>query len=332
VEAAVAEYSIDVLLPMTDVAAPLLLPFRDRHPDLIVPFPASDAYSLASDKVRLADIAQEMGVPVPEQVIVSSPDAWDSQGAAALGDHVVVKPARSAITVEGGVRKLSVVIVARDAVSGVLAELPPQAYPVLVQRRVVGPGRGLFVLASDGRMITTFAHRRVREKPPTGGVSVYREAQPVREDLLRYSARLIERLGWSGVAMVEFKEDVETGTPYLMEINGRFWGSLQLAVDAGVDFPRLLVDLFQGRESPGMSPLKQGVRSRWLWGDLDHLIWMLKTPRDVRALHPGLPSVLGAVGAFLLPWRPGDRFEVMRLSDPRPFLRETAQWFGSLMT
>ena len=38
--------------------------------------------------------------------------------------------------------------------------------------------------------------------------------------------------------MVEFKHDERDGVPKLMEINGRFWGSLQLAIDAGVDFPR----------------------------------------------------------------------------------------------
>ena len=39
--------------------------------------------------------------------------------------------------------------------------------------------------------------------------------------------------------MMEYKQDRRTGTPLLMEVNGRFWGSLQLAIDAGVDFPYL---------------------------------------------------------------------------------------------
>jgi hypothetical protein len=29
----------------------------------------------------------------------------------------------------------------------------------------------------------------------------------------------------------------------------------------------------------------------------------------------------------LVPWRPGDRLEVFRFSDPVPFLRETIQYF-----
>ena len=32
--------------------------------------------------------------------------------------------------------------------------------------------------------------------------------------------------------MVEFKQDATTGTPYFMEVNGRFWRSLQPGIDA----------------------------------------------------------------------------------------------------
>ena len=84
-------------------------------------------------------------------------------------------------------------------------------------------------------MRAVFAHRRLREKPPSGGVSVYRESVAPDPSLVARAAALLAGLGWRGVAMVEMKTDARTGTPYLMEVNGRFWGSLQLAVDAGVD-------------------------------------------------------------------------------------------------
>ena len=61
-----------------------------------------------------------------------------------------------------------------------------------------------------------------------------RNANP--EEKQRLKQELLDELNWHGVAMVEFKV-TEDGTPYLMEINTRFWGSLQLAIDAGVDFP-----------------------------------------------------------------------------------------------
>ncbi|MDH5761188.1 MAG: ATP-dependent carboxylate-amine ligase, partial [Gemmatimonadota bacterium] len=121
-----------------------------------------------------------------------------------------------------------------------------------------------------------------------------------------------------------------TGTPYLMEVNGRFWGSLQLAVDAGVDFPELLVRVAEGKDVPPIPGYRIGVRSRWLWGDVDHLLSVLRGPKGLRETHPELPTALGAVARFLVPWRPGDRFEVLRPDDPRPFLRESAEWFRAL--
>jgi len=71
-------------------------------------------------------------------------------------------------------------------------------------------------------------------------------------------------MAWHGVAMVEFKVSAD-GTPYLMEVNARFWGSLQLAIDAGVDFPWLLYQLATGRDVESDDDYVTGVKSRWLW-------------------------------------------------------------------
>ena len=48
--------------------------------------------------------------------------------------------------------------------------------------------------------------------------------------------------------MVEFKVDPRDGIPKLMEVNPRFWGSLQLAIVSGVDFPYLILKMAR-RES-----------------------------------------------------------------------------------
>jgi hypothetical protein len=136
--------------------------------------------------------------------------------------------------------------------------------------------------------------------------------------------------------MVEFKEDVRTGMPYLMEINGRFWGSLQLAIDAGVDFPLLLQHAFGSASSARALPktppdYKVGVQSRWLLGDLDHLIALVKRPS--LASDAGLsPGRLRALGRFLRPCGRRSKFEVARASDLRPFLREVGDWIANVLS
>src|SRR5262249_6286836 len=137
--------------------------------------------------------------------------------------------------------------------------------------------------------------------------------------------RLLASLRWTGVAMVEFRRS-PTGRAALMELNPRFWGSLQLAIDAGVDFPSLLVDLHRGVEIPRVEP-RRGVRSRWLLGDLDHLLISLRR-RSVR--HATGQRVLPLLGGFLRSFVDGSRGEVLRWNDPRPFAKELRAWIREL--
>jgi len=231
----------------------------------------------------------------------------------------VVKPHRSVVTAAGIRRKLTVTPVA-DAVEcrRALAALPAAAFPVLVQRRVSGLGEGFFALRWGGRTIAMFAHRRLREKPPSGGVSTYRESIPLDERLAGPGLRLLDALDWQGVAMIECKREHETGRQVVMEINGRFWGSLQLAIDSGVDFPALLVRCAAGERVPGHRDYRVGVRSRWFWGDVDQLYLRLKA-RGAR---------LRALLDFFRVSPRRDRSEVWRWSDPAPFVVETLQWLG----
>ena len=129
--------------------------------------------------------------------------------------------------------------------------------------------------------------------------------------------------------MVEYKIDETTGTPFLMEINGRFWGSLQLAVDAGVDFPRLLVEAATGSSPKPVTNFRTGIRSRWLWGDVDHLLARLRRSDDALSLPQGSPSRRDAIRDFFH-HDPHDMNEVFRRGDMRPFIRESIQWFRQL--
>ena len=211
-----------------------------------------------------------------------------------------------------------------------LASLPAAAYPVLLQRRVVGAGEGFFALRWNGRVVAMFAHRRLREKPPGGGVSVYRESLPLEPRLVEPGLRLLDALDWQGVAMIECRRDAATGREVIMEVNGRFWGSLQLAIDAGVDFPALLARCASGETVPAVSDYRVGVRSRWFWGDVDHLYLRLTRSDERLQLEPGAPSRLRAVRDFLRVDLKHDRSEVWRWRDPGPFLVESLQWCGLL--
>jgi hypothetical protein len=138
-----------------------------------------------------------------------------------------------------------------------------------------------------------------------------------------YATALLDELGWHGVAMVEFKQSLRDGEPRLMEINGRFWGSLQLAIDAGVDFPRLLVDGVRNGHFAPQPPYRIGVRNRWFWGDVDSLLLTLSGRSPSGGARP---SRFRAILEFM---KLGGRdlyYENPKLRDFRPWLFESAAW------
>jgi predicted ATP-grasp superfamily ATP-dependent carboligase len=213
-----------------------------------------------------------------------------------------------------------------DFISAVSA-LDEAAFPLLIQRRIVGPGVGVFLLVWEGETHAVFCHRRIREKPPSGGVSVYRESIAPNAVLVERSRALLDCFNWRGVAMVEYKVDAATKQPFVMEVNGRFWGSLQLAIDAGVNFPALLISAARHEHVERTVPYAVGVRSRWWWGDVDHLIARFRSKGD-DSLDGQLPSRWRALVEFFT-WHSGfEREEIFRASDPRPFLRETRRWLS----
>jgi len=322
----VEAWEIDVVLPMTDATCEVTLPHTDRFSTACLPFPDASTFRRVSDKAEAVEVARSIGIATPAQIVIARPEERPLPGKVTF--PVVIKPSRSVSTTGStSVTRHGVQYASNPgALERVLSELPVSAFPVLLQQRIEGPGIGVFLLRWGGEIVAEFAHRRIREKPPSGGVSVYRESIPLDPELAAASAALLESFDWRGVAMIEFKRDHATHVPYLMEVNGRFWGSLQLAIDSGVDFPRLLVDLACGKSVSPASRYRTGVRSRWWWGDVDQLLLRLRRSREDLALPPSAGGRLSAVGQFGRLWRPGDRAEVFRWTDPRPFWRETVTW------
>jgi predicted ATP-grasp superfamily ATP-dependent carboligase len=159
---------------------------------------------------------------------------------------------------------------------------------ILIQDRLTGPGIGVSLLYdSAGRLRAQFAHRRLREWPSTGGASTLRESARFPE-VEALSRRLLESAGFVGPAMVEWKIDARDGRPKLLEVNPRFWGSLALAVRAGIDFPWLLYRSAIGEEFPAVTEYPTGVRARWfLPGDFMHFVERRDWRGLARSLWPG---------------------------------------------
>lgn len=327
VAAVVKAANVQVVIPVTDTASRALLG-SDGLLGAAVAGPSPDAYARASDKAELLRSAHACGLRVPRQVELLHAHR-QLIGDVGIEFPLVVKPSQSVVSV--GDRNVTTSVQFADdpsELATILAGTPVEAYPLLLQEKIVGEGVGVFLLRTHGATQLVFAHRRLREKPPSGGVSTYREAIVPPSALVERCETLLDHLRYEGAAMVEFKHSTATGEYVLMEINARLWGSVQLAIDAGIDFPRAMVQIALGEPITGPHAVKSGTRTVWELGEVDHALAILR--RSAQELH--LPSThpvgaLAAVGA-LLDHRLSDRCEVFRLVDPLPFFAELLRWLA----
>jgi predicted ATP-grasp superfamily ATP-dependent carboligase len=186
-----------------------------------------------------------------------------------------------------------------------------------VQQYVEGSGYGLTALVRRGQPVAVFMHRRLGEHDVAQGVRFAHGAtgaESVDEPELRSSGTaILQALCWDGIAMVEFKRSRRDGRFYLIEVNPRFVGSLELAVAAGVDLPWLYAQLAAGRPIIGPNRYRVGLRYRWLLSK--NVAVIFENP---------VGYALGALSALL----PGTRTD-LSWRDPRPHwsqIRNAAWW------
>lgn len=312
---------VDLVFPVTD---DVILPLLERRADLervaVVALPGSGLLRTAADKGAVVALAEQHGVRAPRTVV------WDPTSPApvpeGLGWPVVVKPVSSRTLGAGRTVVAHDVSYARDR-ADLERTLAAAASPLLLQEYVRGDGHGVEVLARDGEVLVAFQHRRIREYPPSGGASSLREAVPVRDDLLDAARRLMAAMGWTGLAMVEFKV-ADDGTPHLMEINGRVWGSLPLAVAAGVDFPTLAAAVHLGEEPDLPVTPRLGTRSRNVELELRWAAAVVGRHRlGDRVPAPTRADALRVVADLVLV--PSDGYDVLDRRDPLPGAVDTIQ-------
>ena len=319
---AVREHHVDLLVPATEETVLLLSEARGRFAgSTALALPGRDAYAKTRDKLATLELAREIGVPTPETRLVTT--AREALAVApALGWPVVVKPRWGSALRDGGVERYHVSYAENAQELGEQMRRLEGRSDVLLQEYYRGEGNGVELLLRGGCPLATFQHRRLREVPVTGGASSFRESVPLDPVLHDYAVRLLAALDWTGLAMVEFK--LGAFGPRLMEINGRIWGSLPLAVKSGMDFPARMADLYlgpsQSRNGPPDAEYAYGVRSHNL--DLE-VVWIGSALRGRRGHRlVATPSRRDALRVAFSLMRPQDGFDVLTRDDPRPGLIE----------
>ncbi len=280
--------------------------------------PGNRALDVALDKMKTWQLGRELGVPAPEVALVSR-----ERGEEAPRNYpVVLKPLHSKVVVDGNLQTVAAEVIRDEQAYRSQVERWLPHTDLLRQEYILGRGVGAEFLFDRGKKIWHFVHERVHEVPLSGGASSYRRSVAPMPELLADAERILTSLEWHGVAMVEFRVDAR-GQHWLLEINPRLWGSLALAIDAGVDFPLGLWLLAQGRTIPPQPSYRTNYYTRDLASDLE---WF---KARIRARHNGsLPSSRSALASMIEILRPlagresWDHFDFHDLAPTRAVLAD----------
>jgi len=256
----------DVTIPADDET----VKFFSKNKDILqeytkIPVANYETIELANNKAEIIQIAKKIGIPIPKTSIVNDVESIDIPSNFPL----IVKP-----NLGSGSRGMFVVN-DEEQLFNAVQEITKKGMIALVQEKIPMEGAGYGVSAllnwkSEVRAI--FVHKRLREYPVHGGPSTLRISVKYPE-LAKLGVKLLKYIGFQGAAMVEFKMDPRDNTPKLMEINPRLWGSLQLAIASGVNFPLYLVKLALDGDVEEVTDYKEGIIARWLLpGDILHFL------------------------------------------------------------
>jgi predicted ATP-grasp superfamily ATP-dependent carboligase len=276
------EHDFDLVIPATEPAVFAM----HRHRSQIVPHDRiallnDRAFSVAFDKAKIQQLAERLEVPVPRsQLVQTANDA--EQFLSHQPGRVVAKPLCSVSSSDLSQKQFVRTFASGDDCREFVRHNLSMGEAVLLQEHISGHGEGVEFIAHNGRILSAFQHQRLHETSGIG--STYRQSVRLDPRLLEATRRIVKAVDYTGVGMCEFRVDPESGRWVLLEVNGRFWGSLSLAVATGADFPWYLYQMLVEGEDVFPQLYEIGVRSRQLRTDI-RWMWRSFKQRLTRQLN-----------------------------------------------
>lgn len=309
----IADYGFRKVIPTSDSGLFMLRHHADALGREKMGIANRTALEIFSDKANTRALAEQHGVKVAQgRLLGSGENATDL--AEELGFPVVLKPRASYALGDIATKRSARVV--RDP-----AELDRQLRSggwdgCVAESFFPGVGIGLSVLASNGRILFAYQHRRLHESSDTGA-STNRVSEPADPALLEAVRPLAQAVRLDGVAMFEFRLDRRSGRHVLLEVNPRFWGSLPLAVAAGADFPALWWDVAL-HDRGGRGTYRAGVRKADLTGEFDRIVNRFEQSSGLGRLRSAAAGLATAIMLF----RARSSADSWAQDDPEPWAEE----------
>ncbi len=263
-----------VLFPTRDFDVLFLHEHRESlAPAYLLPQPAASSSVLRiMDKLELARIAREQGIPAPTTSICRSMAELERE-IPSLSFPVILKPRfayqwrRSGLWEKvGGVK--AIIVESKEELRAQYRRLLELAPEVLLQRYVRGLDEDIVVcgcyINRDGELLGHFTGRKLRQNPPLVGTGSVVEATEV-PTIVGSSVQLLRAFGYAGLAEVEFKYDRAAQTFFLIEVNPRHWDQHELGLLVGVNLTYIAYTDMIGAPAVRAEPMYRPSRKyRWV--------------------------------------------------------------------
>lgn len=301
----------DLVIPVRDAATVQLSKHREEFERVTNVFIA-DHNKLAPlmDKGETIKIAQKVDVPTPKTWFPEQTDVSQikKEIEETVDYPVLVRPRRSS-----GARGIQ--FVGNRSEFDDSFKQVSQNFGIPIVQEYINHSGGHYSIGylfdSHSRPLATHVYKETKQYPTNGGPAVnaisVEKPQWVTDfiDILKY-------IGWVGPAHMDVLYDPESKEPKLLEVNPRFWMSIQIGISSGVNFPKLLRELAMGRETEAVEDYQTGVVYRWVLPN--EILWLLN--------HENKAQGVRELFSFD---RDQECYGSLSLSDPMPIVGTFAQ-------
>lgn len=217
------------------------------------------------DKLRFVALAERARLPAPATLLLRRGSALAADLARWDRFPCVLKPAtRSRRFVQLAQRQKALRVTTAAELERLASLLEAEDTDFVLQAAVEGGEERIHsyhaYVRPGGQVVGEFTGRKLRTAPRLYGFSTYVEITDDPE-VRRLGRTVLERIGFSGVAKVDFKRDARTDRLYVLEINPRFNLWHHAGAVAGVSLPALVYrDCLEPGSARPAGAARAGVR------------------------------------------------------------------------
>jgi len=299
-----------VLFPNNDECVKLLSLYREPLSEWYrIPVPDWTVTEKFYYKKNSYEFAKKNNIPIPTSYSGSNVEEYIKQD---LNYPVILKPTCKEIYYPDAKKKAVRADndeMFKNEFEKMLKFIEPSE--IVVQEMIEGGPENLYSFATlfDGEnVLAGISANRLRQHPMDFGHATTYAVSVVIEELERLSTKILKKMGYKGIAEVEFMKDKRDNKFKFIEINGRPWGWHTLVKASGINLPYLLFQFMNGEK---IDPIKPRENVKWLRLSTD-------LPTVLKEIFFGRMSLK----EYFKSLKGKKEFAVFSLKDPLPFLME----------